>query len=187
MPPEPGTQSAVQRELFLRSLAVSRPLSAAARQLGRAMSERSFDAGAVIYEAGTPADDVYFIVRGRVKLTRPGGPTWEFGPNSVVGGIDADLERPRARTAVAETNVDALVLSNEDRLDVLEDNFEHTRAMILFIAARVHEWMMRLPNGGFAEPALALAPGRISSAQPLPLVERVLTLREVPAFSRASI
>src|SRR5688572_21171377 len=112
MPPESAAPSAVERELFLRSIAVSRPLSAATRHLGRAMREQFFEAGSVIYEAGTPADDVFFIVRGRVKLTKPGSPLWEFGPNSVIGGIDADLERPRSRTAVAETNVDALVLSN---------------------------------------------------------------------------
>jgi CRP-like cAMP-binding protein len=174
---------AVQRELFMRSMAIG-ALSSAARQLGNAMREVFFEAGSVIYELGSPADDVYFIVSGSVKLVRDGAPAWELGPRSVVGGMDADLDRPRSRTAVALTDVEALVLRNDDRLEVLEDNFEQTRRLILFVGERLHQLTLALPSGGFGDPA---EPGPEPEAEPLPLVERVLSLRDVPAFSKASI
>jgi CRP-like cAMP-binding protein len=186
MPPERSLHSAVERELFLRSLSLGRPMKSGAKQLGRAMRERFFEAGAALYEAGTPSDDVFFIVHGQVQLKAPDEPDWEFGPNSVLGTIDADLERPHSRTARAVTDVEALVLSNEDRLEVLEDNFEQARTMILFVSERLHELALRLPDLG-VEPPRAGECGPRDKLEPLPLVERVLTLREVASFSRSGI
>lgn len=186
MPPERTLHSAVERELFLRSMMLGRPLASGARQLGRGMREQFYEAGSVIYELGTPADDVFFIVQGTVRMSAPGVPDWEFGANSVVGTVDADLDRPRTRTAVAVTDVEALALSNDDRLEVLEDNFEQARAMIRFVSERLHDLSLQLPDGG-VEPSPEVDFDSGDGSEPLPLVERVLTLREVALFSRASI
>jgi CRP-like cAMP-binding protein len=175
-------RSAVEREIFLRTMAVGRPQTT--KLLGEAMREVFFDAGAVLYEEGSAADDLYFIVKGTVALRRDGVPDWVFGPNSVVGIIDADLDRPHARKAVALTDIEALALRTEDRLEVLEDNFEQTRALILFTAARVHDLAIELP----AEDAVELPdPGPELGPEPLPLVERVLLLHDTIAFKRAGI
>jgi CRP-like cAMP-binding protein len=183
MPPdEREPRSAVEREIFLRTMAVGRPQTT--KLLGEAMHEVFFDAGAVLYEEGSAADDLYFIVKGTVALRRDGEPDWVFGPNSVVGIIDADLDRPHARKAVALTDIEALALRTEDRLEVLEDNFEQTRALILFTAARVHDLAIQLP----AEDADELPdPGPELGPEPLPLVERVLLLHDTIAFKRAGI
>lgn len=184
MPTERGRRSAVERELFLRSMLLGRPLASGAKQLGRGMRERFFEAGSVLYEAGAASDDVYFIVSGQVRLSAPGLPDWEFGPSSVVGTIDADLERPHTRSARALSDVQALVLSNDDRLEVLEDNFEQTRILILFLAERLYQLTAQLP-GSDSVPAIECASCPVQ--EPLPLVERVLTLREAPIFSRCGI
>lgn len=184
MATERGVHSAVERELFLRSMLLGRPLASGAKQLGRGMRERHFEAGSVLYEAGAPSDDVYFIVSGNVRLTAPGVPDWEFGPSSVVGTLDADLERPHTRTARALSDVEALVLNNDDRLEVLEDNFEQSRTLILFMAERLYQLTAQLPGtDSVRELDYASCPAR----EPLPLVERVLTLRECPIFSRCGI
>jgi CRP-like cAMP-binding protein len=184
MPTERGLHSAVERELFMRSLLFGRPLASGAKQLGRGMRERFFEAGSVLYEAGAPADYVYFIVSGQVRLSAPGVPDWEFGSSSVIGGVDADLERPYTRTARALSDVEALVLNNDDRLEVLEDNFEQTRGMIRFMAERLYQMTQQLPGtDSVRELDYAACPKR----EPLPLVERVLTLRESPIFSRCGI
>lgn len=187
MPPdEDGAPSLIERELFLRSLSLERPFASGSRQLGRSMRPRFYEAGSTIYEAGTPADDIVFIVRGRVRLTAPGAPPWEFGPASVIGAVDADQMRPRSRSARAITDVEALVLANDDRLEVLEDNFEQTRHMIRFSAERLHGLALELPDAGVG----ATGPidcERCPEHAPLPLVERVLTLRDVPTFARSSI
>jgi CRP-like cAMP-binding protein len=175
-------QSMIEREIFLRSMSLGR--FTGTRQLGRAMHDVFFEAGSVIYKEGSPADDLYFVVRGTVALTKPGEPPWEFGPRSVVGIIDADQNRPHRRTAVALTDVEALKLSSEDRLEVLEDNFEQARSLILFTSDAVHQLALTLPSGGFSEPEPT---EQEIEPEELPLVERVLTLRDVPAFRKASI
>jgi CRP-like cAMP-binding protein len=184
MPTERGRHSAVERELFLRSMLLGRPLASGAKQLGRGMRERYYEAGSVLYEAGAASDDIYFIVNGQVRLSAPGVPDWDFGPNSVVGALDADLERPHTRTARAVTDVDALVLSNDDRLEVLEDNFEQTRALILFMAERLYELSALVPS---TDAVREIDHASCHKQESLPLVERVLILRESPMFSRCGI
>lgn len=184
MPTDTGRHSAVERELFLRSMLLGRPLASGAKQLGRGMRERSFEAGSPLYEAGAASDDIYFIISGNVRLSAPGVPDWEFGAGSVIGGVDADLERPYTRTARALTDVEALVLNNDDRMEVLEDNFEQTRGMIRFLAERLYQMTAQLPGSdSVRELDYAACPKR----EPLPLVERVLTLREAAIFSRCGI
>jgi CRP-like cAMP-binding protein len=177
-------RNAVERELFLRSMALGRPPSRDNVQLGDNMAEVFFEAGSVIYEAGSAADDIYFIVRGTVQLSRDGLDPRQLGPRSVVGILNAIQEIPHDRTAVAFSDVEAMVLRNDDRLDMMEDDFEYTRGVILFTAANLQELTLELPNGGFQEPA---DPGPAPEADPLPLIERVLTLRDVAAFQAASI
>jgi CRP-like cAMP-binding protein len=185
MPPDAREpRSAVEREIFLRTMAVGSPTSPTMKQLGQSMREVFFDAGAVLYEEGSAADDLFFIMQGTVALRREGTPDLVFGPNSVVGIIDADLDRPHARQAVALTDVEALALRTEDRFEVLEDNFEQTRALILFTAERVHELVL----SSSAEDSGELPdPGPELGAEPLPLVERVLLLHDSAAFKRAGI
>jgi CRP-like cAMP-binding protein len=185
MPPDAREpRSAVEREIFLRTMTVGRPMSPTAKLLGEAMREVFIEAGAVLYEEGSAADDLYFIMQGSVALRREGDQDLVFGPNSVVGIIDADLDRPHARRAVALTDVEALALRTEDRLEVLEDNFEQTRALILFSADMLHELTLRLP----AEDSSPLPdPGPELGPEPLPLVERVLLLHDTLAFKRGGI
>jgi CRP-like cAMP-binding protein len=177
-------RNAVEREIFLRSMALGRPPSRDNMHLGDNMAEVFFEAGSLIYEVGSAADEIYFIVRGTVELSKEGLPARTLGPRSVVGILNAIQEVPHDRTATAVSDVEALVLRNEDRLDMMEDDFEYTRGVILFTAANLQELTLELPNGGFEEPA---DPGPPPEAGALPLIERVLTLRDVAAFHAASI
>jgi CRP-like cAMP-binding protein len=169
---------AVERELFLRAT-IGRVLPST-RQLVDALREVTFEKGTIIYAAGTLADEIFFIMHGRVGLSKPGGLEHEFGPGSVVGILDVEQGRARARTAVALSDVEALVLRAEDRLELLEDSFEHTRAVIRLSAARI-DGLARDQN---VEPV-----SRESSRmhRPLLLIEKVFTLRDTAAFRKASI
>jgi CRP-like cAMP-binding protein len=177
-------RTAVEREIFLRSMALGRPPSRDNRQLGEAMREMFFPAGTVIYRAGDPSDNIYFVVRGTISLVKEGTVSRNLDARSVVGILDAIRERPRDRTATAVTDVEALVLRDEDRLEMLEDSFEYTREIILFSAAGLHDLTLELSDLGFAEPTQSAPP---PEPDPLPTIERVLTLRDVEAFARASI
>ena len=77
---------------------------------------RSYAAGQVIFQAGTPADELYLIRRGIVRIVLPlRGGTYHnlasFGRGSFVGEI-AFLDRGvRSANATATTPVDLFVLS----------------------------------------------------------------------------
>jgi CRP-like cAMP-binding protein len=180
-------RNAVEREIFLRSMALGRPPSRDNRQMGEAMREEFFPAGTVIYRVGDPSDEIYFVVRGTISLTKEGTVTRNLDARSVVGILDAIRERPHDRTATALTDVEALVLRDEDRLEMLEDSFEYTRDIILFSLIGLHELMLELPDMGLAEPGESSPPVEPPEPDPLPMIERVLTLRDAPAFGRASI
>jgi CRP-like cAMP-binding protein len=169
----------VERELFLRST-IGRNLPSA-RELAELVRELEFAPGAAIFREGDDADAMYFVVRGKVGMSRAGGVQHEFEPGSVIGIFDVEQERPRARSAVALTHVELLALSAEDRLELLEDSFDHTRALIKMTAARLDE--LARYGGQQLEPGTSLAP----KADALLLIERVFTLRDTPAFRKASI
>jgi CRP-like cAMP-binding protein len=169
----------VERELFLRST-IGRNLPSA-RELAELMRDVTFDAGALIYREGDAAEEIYFVLRGTVALFKTGGPRHEFGPGSVIGIFDVEQDKARARNALAVSDVALLALSAEDRLELLEDSFEHTRAIIRMNAARLDE--LARYGGGPLDPGTTLA----VKPEPLLLIERVFTLRDTPAFRRASI
>src|SRR4030095_2924966 len=69
--------------------------------------ERYFADGAVIYQQGEPCEHIYFIIDGHIETEAEGETPWRFGPNSLVGILDAQLDRPHARTATARGDVHA--------------------------------------------------------------------------------
>src|SRR6185295_1429956 len=87
----------VERELFLRST-IGRNLPST-RELAELLRDASFEAGSLIYREGDPAEEIYFVRRGKVGLSRTGGPQREMGPGSVIGIFDVEQDRPRARNA----------------------------------------------------------------------------------------
>lgn len=176
---EPRTPSdRIERELFLRTT-IGRNLPSA-RELAGLLRDVAFDAGEVIYREGDAADEMYFVRRGRVGLSR-GEVVHEFGPGSVIGILDVEQDKPRARTATALTDVELLSLSSEDRLELLEDSFEHTRSLIRMTATRLDE------GGRYGGAEIDLATTLAPKPEPLLLIERVFTLRDTPVFRKASI
>jgi CRP-like cAMP-binding protein len=176
---EPRSSSdRIERELFLRTT-IGRNLPSA-RELAELLRDVAFDAGQVIYREGDASDEMYFVRRGKVGLSR-GEVVHEFGPGSVIGILDVEQDKPRARTATALTDVELLSLSSEDRLELLEDSFEHTRSLIRMTATRLDEGGRY--GGAEIDLAITLAP----KPEPLLLIERVFTLRDTPVFRRASI
>ncbi|HEU4580390.1 MAG TPA: cyclic nucleotide-binding domain-containing protein [Polyangiaceae bacterium] len=168
----------IERELFLRST-IGRNLPST-RELAELLRDVAFQAGQVVYREGEDSDEIYFVRRGTVGLSR-GGVVHEFGPGSVIGILDVEQDKPHARTATALTDVELLSLSSEDRLELLEDSFEHTRSLIRMTATRLDEDGRQ--GGAEVDLAVTLAP----KPEPLLLIERVFTLRDTPAFRKASI
>lgn len=177
----------VEREIFLRSVGMGGTgATGPSRQMARAIRDASFAAGDAIHEIGDAADHFYFVLRGVVEQTGAGRAPTILSDRSVLGLLDVTLQRPRAWGARAVTDVHALMLRADDWFEVLEDNFDFCRRSVLMGAANLHALAMTLgPTGGFAEPPPD--DGSLSAGREMSHIERISTLRDVPAFGGAGI
>ncbi len=175
----------LQREMFLRVVGLARPPVAVAHALAQTSTDAYFEPGAIIFERGDQPDGVYFIFEGDVTLEAPDEEPWTFGRGAVVGVLDVNLERPRARTAVAQTMVHALFVQAEDFLEVLEDNFEFAIGSRAAVAADLHQFVVGLaPSGGFDEPA---PQDDLDVVPEMNAIAKLVVLRSTKVFSRASV
>jgi len=83
-------------------------------RLARLVAPRRFEPGDVIFREGEPAEAVYFIVSGRVRVdAREGGnkgPVAVLGAGDLLGEMALVSNSPRTATAAAQTGVDVLLL-----------------------------------------------------------------------------
>ena len=184
MPDREDRTTRIEKELFLRSLQIGQYGSVAETMAGR-LRPAFFPAGTVLYRMGEAAPIVIFVVRGEVRLDKPGQEPWTFRDRDVVGILDVMMDRPRDRTATATQDTHALLATAEDWFDLLEDNFEVTRHAIQGVARGIFEMSLRLaPTGGFPAPAPDDATRPIHSPD---TVERIILLREAPLLKRANV
>ena len=195
---DPARAVAVERQLEVRSLLGRIVTGTAANQLAAASREIFFPAGKVVYRQGDRAAHIHFVVSGNIELSTDGQESWSFGPRSVIGVLDAELDREYSRTARASADSRVIVVTVEDWFDIIEDNFELTQRTL----RQGHNNMLEIglslaPDGGFGEPSSRL-PARPSILAP-PLsagadgedasqmnpFERLITVRLCPLFERA--
>ena len=189
-------QVAVEHQIVIRSLLGHTYGGATALRMAAATNEQFFPAGKVIYEAGDPARYVYFLVQGRVELSHPGEKAWSFNDRGVFGILDAELERPHARTARATSDVRVIAIRADDWHDIIEDNFDYTRWRISRNAQDLMRKGLELaPHAGFdgvpphhREDAMPYIPHHhvleTTHADPF---ERLLVLHLTDVFERAGI
>jgi CRP-like cAMP-binding protein len=177
----------IAREVILSTFAgEARGHSWAFGRISAAARDLYLDEGAVVFTEGETPTHQYFVVDGEVRLSGSGGPDMSFGPRSVVGLFDAVLERPLKWTAVVTRKAHLMRLRIDDWFDIIEDSFELSRMIIGNIAAGLNQLRLRPPPlGGFDEPPPVSAPP--DEPRQLHLVDRMLLLRGVPVFGRASI
>ena len=181
--PELSETARVNREVFLKSLVPrSRGTFWASGRIAVAMEDVDARAGDVLFEAGTPADQYYFVVTGEIEMVRPGARSWPVTGPGLVGVIDAALARPHARKAVAKTDARLLRLPVQVWFDVLEDSFELALAVLVNMAGVAHAMKLRPgPAGGFEAPSPPTSPPRALRT----IVDRILFLRDTGLFRHA--
>lgn len=144
MSPEPQSIR-VEHELFMRTFFAVQPPLRVMNQFASNVRDLYLDEGEVIFERGQPPRRIYFVVEGTVQMEDAQGLKWIFEARSLVGIGDANLGRPHARTATAATDVHLLAVEVEDYFDILEDNFDFARTLLLSTCRRVHELALELP------------------------------------------
>lgn len=179
------------RELFVVSFMRGAPrdlVEWAMPRLMHAMREVRLRPGDLAYRLGEPSRHFYFVVSGRVRLERDDAPPWEFGERSIIGALDATMDRPRSRDAVADTELVLLELPSEAWLEVLEDSIDMSIRAIEVVARGVHDLLLGAVARGLVRDS---SPPRPREEAPLPvalnLVDRILLLRRVTCLGRAGV
>lgn len=86
------------------------------RMVGELLHSREYKAGDLIFEAGHPAEVIYFIESGEMELTYPQADTEPilFAPPQFVGILDHFGSQKRHATAKAATDLKLLALPVSD-------------------------------------------------------------------------
>jgi CRP-like cAMP-binding protein len=167
----------IGRELLLAAMGLPLDVidSWAIDRLTWLLDEQFVHAGELLYAAGDPADFIYFMHDGKLRLTREGAAPWTFEGRWLIGGFEAFADRPRDRNAVALKDFPVLRIPTGAWIDLLEDNFALARAAVLQTARAVAQLEDRVPDG---PPPARQDPPRVGSG-PLTLVERLALLGSV--------
>jgi CRP-like cAMP-binding protein len=180
---------ALERMLTLRSLPAFKGLAEAdLASVAAQAQERSVASGTVLLREGDRMSRTVVVVEGRVRIERDGAVVARSERRVGVGilGMVADVRA--ASTVVADTASRLLVLERDRVLDLMEDDFAVLAHVLRFIAEEIISTYQRLdvdyqaPEKFWAIPAHLQVEGR-----DLDLVERILAIRQVPAFGRSSL
>ena len=90
--------------------------------------ERRFENGEGIYKANEPADTLYCVVKGEVRVQVDGNST-TVGPTGPVGVEEILSGRLRQGTATASADTLVLAINAEDFFDLLSNNIEIVRSL----------------------------------------------------------
>ena len=177
----------IQRELFLAAFGanVGTTESWVTDRLSSLLEEQPSRAGDTLFRAGDPPEFYYFLRQGQVQLVRDGSAPWTYEGRSVFGMSDALLERPRVRTALALTNIEAMKVQSEAWIELLEDSFSLARAAVLGSVRTVAELEQRLWAARRFSPRSTPLP--LPSGAQFDVIERLAVLTEAPLLRGAGV
>ncbi|HEU4413011.1 MAG TPA: cyclic nucleotide-binding domain-containing protein [Polyangiaceae bacterium] len=147
-------------------------------RLAASVEAQTVRAGDVLFREGEPAEHVYFMIEGRLRLSRPGLADWVYEGWWVIGTTDALAGRPRRRTATIETDTRLSRLPAGRWFEVMRSRPEVLLDTLVGFArgaAVLHAQLA--PDGGFLPPApparrfdVATPAGRARLLASLPLL-----------------
>ncbi len=177
----------IQRELFLAAFGanVGAIEPDVTDRLTAILEEQVAHAGETLFAAGDAPDFYYLLREGRVQLVRAGSAPWTYEGPSVFGLSDALLERPRVRTAVALTEVQAMRVQSEAWIELLEDSFALARAAVIGSVRTVAALEERLWASRRRAPLRPITP--CAPGCDLDVIERLAILTEAPLLRGAGV
>jgi len=134
----------IERVVFLQGVELLGSCSAEQLlQMAAIADERSFAKGDIIYRSSEPADAIFLLVDGKVRLAAGGDSVSSIVPGGAFGVLD--VLRGQLRTLDAEVDADCrlLVIEAEDFFDLLSNNIEIVRALFRHLTRT-----SALPHGG---------------------------------------
>ncbi len=110
-------------------------------------SEREHSSGEVVYGEKDPADSMYLVIRGKVRLHRNGLDITTAGPGESFGTWALFDDEPRVSAATSVEDSTVLRLDKEDFIDLLADNVEITQGVMKALVTRVRGLVGRVGGG----------------------------------------
>ncbi len=97
--------------------------------------EQQFEKGEIIFRKDDPADSLYCVVEGKVKLDAGSEAGAVIGTSGRFGVLDILSGRPRLGDATAVSDCRVLAIEAEDFFDLLSNNIEIVRALFRTVVA----------------------------------------------------
>jgi CRP-like cAMP-binding protein len=172
------TPSTLRRILMLRQF----PILCDAELTELAMfaenvTEVVLPAHTTVASAGSRLGALHFVLTGEIATN--GGQRRSWGPCQVFGGLEVLANREASETAVTTIATTTLQLLAPDVMEILEDSFGVMIAALRGLAA-AHA------TGARRRPRACTLPDR-ARTESLGFVERLMVLRQQPAFSAAPL
>ncbi|MBI2504665.1 MAG: cyclic nucleotide-binding domain-containing protein [Candidatus Latescibacteria bacterium] len=105
--------------------------------LAAILEEQHCPAGEVVYQQQDPADAMYLVASGQVRVHREQLEITVAGPGEAFGTWALFDEEPRLSAATAVEDALLLRLDKEDFIDLLADNVEITQGVLKALVKRV--------------------------------------------------
>jgi CRP-like cAMP-binding protein len=177
----------IRRELFLAAFGVNAGAIEpwVTDRLTSLLEEEVARAGQTVFSAGDPPDFYYLLREGRVQLVRPGSAPLTYEGPSIFGMSDVLLERPRQRTAIALTDIEAMKVQSEAWIELLEDSFALARAAVIGSIRTVAGLEQRLWAAGRSTRRHKTSPSPPGTQ--LDVIERLAILTEAPLLRGAGV
>jgi len=152
-------------------------------RMARSLEEYVASAGEVLFREGDAADYVYLMPEGRARMSRGGHSDWIYEGRWVIGTVDVQVGRPRARTATIEQDARLFRYPGDMWNDVMEDSFEITVTALTGSAGGTAALYTRMAP----EPAFPAPTDKPVLYDTSTLVGRALLLSEVPLLRGAGV
>lgn len=180
----PGDQRArIERELFLRAMSIAKPPPEATRQIAQILRDVYAKKGTVLFERGDQPKSCLYVATGEVVMSGVDEDDIVFGPGSLIGILDCNIGRPRARTAVVSVDAHVLEMPYAQWLEIIEDFPDYTSIARRIVASGVHSVILSMPpNGGLDQLGTPGPPAADSE-----MVNRIVMLRKTRCFETASV
>jgi SulP family sulfate permease len=123
-----------------------------AKQLAKILEPIEIDADEALFEEGDPAEDLYFILRGRVSIWGELSETEPvrlrtLGPGTTVGEIGLYLDATRSANVLADEPTTAMKLSADALETLRQKNPTLLAAFHEMIARQLSEWVVQSDRG----------------------------------------
>ena len=100
-------------------------------------SQIQFAAGTVLFKENGPAEALYVVLEGRIRLTRGSREIFAVGPGETLGNWALFDDQPGVATATCSEETSLLKIEREDFYDLLADHAEMTQKMFKALVKRV--------------------------------------------------